>query len=139
MNAIGTPQEAGMRTTNWKQLFRRKDSGGHATASDTPALTIRAATPEDAEALARLAALDSSRAPRGLVLVAEVRGEPWAALSLDDQHAVSDPFRPSGELLPLLLERGRDLRRGEQARIRRHPRVWPRTELDGLHDTAAAR
>jgi hypothetical protein len=139
MYTNGTTQEDGMRTSTWKQIFRRKDIGGHAGAGDAPALTIRAAVPEDAGALARLAALDSSRAPRGLVLLAEVRGEPWAALSLDDQHTVADPFRPSGELVPLLLERARDLRRGEPAGIRRHPRVWPRTELDSLHETAAVR
>jgi hypothetical protein len=74
------------------------------------ALTIRMATPSDADALAHLAELDSSRAPQGQVLVAEVGDELWAAISLDDNHLVGDPFRPSGELQFLLVERARQLR-----------------------------
>jgi hypothetical protein len=85
-------------------------------------LTIRLARTSDALALFRLAALDSSRVPRGRVLLAVVGGEPWAAVSIDDSHAVADPFRPSGELLMLLLERARQIRREEKARQRRDER-----------------
>jgi hypothetical protein len=76
------------------------------------ALTIRMAMPSDADALERLAELDSSHAPAGRVLVAEVGGELLAAMSLDDNHLVGDPFRPTGELQYLLVERARQLRRG---------------------------
>jgi hypothetical protein len=79
-------------------------------------LTIRYAVSEDADALRRLAQLDSARPLQGTVLVAEVAGEPWAAISLDDFHAVADPFRPSGELVWLLVERARDLERAERDR-----------------------
>ena len=65
-------------------------------------VTLRYAGPADAAALDALAEVDSRRAPRGLVLVAEIGGELWAALSLDDHHAVADPFRPTGELVALL-------------------------------------
>jgi hypothetical protein len=88
-------------------------------------LTIRFATPDDEVALSRLAETDSSRAPRGAVLVAVVGGELWAALSLDDLHGVSDPFRPSGEALWMLTERARQLRRERRGRMQRLPRVWP--------------
>lgn len=64
------------------------------------ALTLRLAVPADADALQRLAELDSTHAPRGDVLVAEVGGEVWAAVSLEDHHAVADPFRPTGERVP---------------------------------------
>ena len=74
-------------------------------------LTIRFATPDDEVALSRLAESDSSRAPRGAVLVAEVGDELWAALSLEDGHAIADPFRPSGELSFLLAERARQIAR----------------------------
>jgi hypothetical protein len=101
-------------------LLHRKDPvPASAARGERPALTIRFAMPADAGALARLARLDSSRAPRGRVLVAEVGGELWAALSLDDQHAVADPFRPSGELVHLLAERGRGLHRAERREHRR--------------------
>ncbi len=111
-------------------LLRRKDLSAPTTPAGVPspvALTIRLAVPADEPALADLASLDSSRPPRGLVLVAEVRGELWAALSLDDGHAVADPTRPSGELLWLLLQHGRRLRHRERGRLAGLDRVWPRT------------
>jgi hypothetical protein len=77
-----------------------------------PSVTFRYAVPADAEALAVLAQLDSSRAPRGDVIVADVGGELWAAVSVDDGHAVATPFRPSGELTWRLMERARELSRG---------------------------
>jgi hypothetical protein len=87
-------------------------------------VTLRSARAEDAEALAALAALDSSHAPSGAVIVAEVAGELWAALSLDDGHAVANPFRPSGELTFRLAERARELNRAAR-RPRRRPLTAP--------------
>ena len=86
-------------------------------------LTIRYAVAEDADALRRLAQLDSARPLHGTVLVAEVAGEPWAAISLDDFRAVADPFRPSGELVWLLVQRARDLERAERDRRGRRRRT----------------
>ena len=90
--------------------------------------TLRLAVPADAEAVDRLAQLDSRRAPRGTVLVAEVGGELWAAMSVDDGHAVADPFRPTGELVAMLLERSRQMR--ATPRTPGLPSVWPRTGYD---------
>jgi hypothetical protein len=101
-----------------------------AVDSYAPALTIRYAVPADAEALDRLAELDSTRAPRGVVLVGEVAGRIWAAVSLDDHHAVADPFRPTGELVALLVARARQLRREQRGRTRALPRVWPEAGYD---------
>lgn len=84
-------------------------------------LRIRQAATSDAAALERLAALDSSHAPAGDVLLAEVGDELWAALSLDDGHAVADPLRPSADAVLLLGQRSRQLRRRD--RRRSHPRV----------------
>lgn len=72
---------------------------------------FRYAVPADAAALTELAQLDSSRAPRGDVIVADAGGELWAAVSLEDGHAVANPFRPSGELTWRLMERARELNR----------------------------
>lgn len=77
----------------------------------TPDVNLRLARRDESAAVERLAELDSARAPEGRVLVAEVQGELWAALSLEDFHAVADPFRPTEELVLLLVERGRQLRR----------------------------
>ena len=63
----------------------------------TPDITIRRADERDADSIARLAALDSTHAAQGLVLVAETDDELWAAISADDGHVAADPFRPSGE------------------------------------------
>jgi len=88
---------------------------------------LRYAGPDDADALRRLADLDSSRPPRGVVLVAEIRDELWAAVSLDDGHAVGDPFRPTAELLLHMLQRANALRRAQRGRMDGLPRVWPVT------------
>lgn len=69
----------------------------------TAQLTIRPAYADDYEALAKLAALDSSDGvpPRPL-LIAEVDGILRAALSLRDDSQISDPFFPSARLLTVL-------------------------------------
>jgi hypothetical protein len=99
-------------------------------APDAPGLRIRFAVEEDADALTRLARLDSSRPPRGPVLVAEVGRSIWAALSLDSQQAVSDPRKPTGELVWVLAERAREVRRAARGRMGGLPRVWPAADDD---------
>src|SRR5690242_15512306 len=61
----------------------------------TSTITIRRADARDADSIARLAALDSTRPPAGVVVLAERDGELWAAISADDGHVAADPFRPS--------------------------------------------
>lgn len=95
-------------------------------------LSVRWATPDDAVALDRLAALDDSRPPRGVVLLAEVGDALWAAISLDDGHLIADPFRPSGELAFNLAQRARRLKRAERGRMGRLPRVFPAGHGDFL-------
>lgn len=98
------------------QLTRRKE------IPVTPAtLRIRQARHSDAAAVERLAALDSSHAPQGDLLLAEVGGELWAAFSLEDGHHIADPLRPSADAVLMLGRRARQLRRGE--RRHSHPRL----------------
>ena len=92
------------------------------TFESTAPVTIRYGREADAEALAQLAQLDSQDALQGAVLVGEVAGEIWAAVALSDYRVVADPFRPSGELAFLLVERARQLRRHEGRRRRRSVR-----------------
>lgn len=89
------------------------------TFESTASVTIRHGREADTEALERLAQLDSQAALRGPVLVGEVSGEIWAAVSISDYAVIADPFRPSGELAFLLVERARQLRRHEGRRRRR--------------------
>ncbi len=115
-------------STTVPTLLRRLAGLVQHIPAGAPSLTLRMAVPADADALDRLAQLDSRRAPRGAVLVAEVGGDLWAAVSIDDGHAVADPFRPTGELVALMMERARQLRRGQ--RTRGVPRVWPQAGYD---------
>jgi hypothetical protein len=65
-------------------------------------VTLRPCRAEDRIPLAHLAALDSSEAPPGPVLLVEVDGELRAALSLKDGAVVADPFHPTAALTALL-------------------------------------
>ena len=74
-------------------------------------VTLRFAFPDDALALARLTALDSSETLSEPVLLAEVSGELRAALSLASGATVADPFHPSAALIDLLRARAAQLSR----------------------------
>ena len=88
-------------------------------------VTIRPSFPDDAEPLIRLATLDSSPPILGEVLVAEVAGELWAAVSLPDGRTIADPFRPSAELVRLLELRAAQLRGDAPAKAPALQRLVP--------------
>ena len=74
-------------------------------------ITIRTARPADADALRRLAALDSQRLPAGDLLVAEVGGSIVAAYEPTQGRAVADPFsRTAGAVDLLRMRAGSDAR-----------------------------
>jgi hypothetical protein len=104
-------------------MFPTSATQGHTLA---PTVVIRRATAAEAPVVEQLAALDSSRAPRGDVLLALVDGAPWAALSVADGHAVANPFRPSAEAVDLLRIRAAQLRDEAPAGRRRAVRrvLW---------------
>ena len=79
-------------------------------------ITIRPAYADDDRALARLAALDSAHKPSGPMLLAEVDGELRAALSLENQKAIADPFFPSLHLVSLLRAHAAETTRRSSAR-----------------------
>jgi hypothetical protein len=91
-------------------------------------VTIRPAFPDDSVAVARLAALDSSRVPSGSLLLAEIAGEPWAAIALHSGRVIADPFRPTAGLVELLRGRAGQL---VAARPRPTPRWVPRRSRAG--------
>jgi hypothetical protein len=90
-------------------------------------LTIRMAGSADAEALRRLAQLDSAPTPAPApMLIAEVAGELRAAVPLFGGRPIADPFRLTAELVALLTERARQIaaaRRRPARRLRRPARV----------------
>jgi hypothetical protein len=91
--------------------FRRRRVSRRAPLIAELAVTIRYAFPDDAQALGRLAALDSSEVPAGPLLVAEVEGELRAGLSLRGGAVIADPFVRTAALVDLLQTRARQLRR----------------------------
>lgn len=74
-------------------------------------VTLRYANAADSERLQHLAALDSSLAPSGAALVAEVDGRLRAALPLDGGEPIADPFHRGVELIELLRMRAGQLAR----------------------------
>lgn len=91
---------------------RRKRTAGRSPLDEGLGITIRFAYPDDAPALRRLAALDSKRVPRGSLLVAEVAGELWVAVSITGEGTpIADPFKYTAELITILQERAYRLSR----------------------------
>ena len=79
-------------------------------------LAIREADAADMPALMRLAQLDSRPLPQGNLLVAETDGGIRAALSVDDQSLIADPFTPTTELQQLLVLRANQLTNNRRRR-----------------------
>jgi hypothetical protein len=71
---------------------------------------IRLATESDVAALGDLAAIDHQEPLEGSILIGELHGEPVAALSLSDDRAIADPFRPTAHLLATMRVRARGLK-----------------------------
>jgi hypothetical protein len=76
---------------------------------DSEVITLRCAGPADEEALARLAAVDSTVPPAPPVLIAEVGDDIYAALSLHDATLIADPFHHTMAAQQLLRARAEQL------------------------------
>jgi hypothetical protein len=90
--------------------------GTRRRASETP-LVLRLCTVRDDETLEQLALLSGQRTPEGRFVVAEVDGEVVAALPLGGGEPLTDPFRPTAHLLPLLRLRAAQLADQPRARL----------------------
>jgi hypothetical protein len=93
---------------------RRPDNRRRRTTPVPPAeaIAIRRATPDDDVALLRLATLDSARPLHGDVLIADVEGEPHAAIEIATRATIADPFEPTTHLVDLLGVRAERLADG---------------------------
>jgi hypothetical protein len=94
--------------------------------SNSSRVELRLATPDDAEVLRRLAALDEQRELEGAVLIAFVDSTAVAALSVKDGRSVADPFVLTRELVALLRLRAEHLTGGTSGRGRRR---WSRLRV----------
>ena len=97
------------------------------TLASREPLVLRRSASWDAEALTRLAQLDSAPAPTGAMLVAELDHEIVAAVPFDGGRAIADPFRPTAAIVELLHARTHLLAGGAPAgrlqRLRPHLRM----------------
>lgn len=90
--------------------MKRKTRTVTPPSESTETLTIRMAVPADVPALERLAQLDSARPPEQLpTLVAVADGDLCAALPLNGGTAIANPFRPTAEIVAMLMTRAQQL------------------------------
>jgi hypothetical protein len=91
----------------------------------TAAITLRLAGRGEEGAIERLGELSGRPRPPGAYLLAEVDGQPWAAVPLAGGEPLADPFRPTIELKALLNLRAAQLdatwRAGRSAEVVRLP------------------
>jgi hypothetical protein len=88
--------------------------------SNTAEITIRRLDRTlDGPALARLAEKDTRPAPHGNALGAFVDGELMAAISIESDRVIADPFKPTSELRKLLKLRAGQMRGASHGRLRR--------------------
>lgn len=110
-----------------RMLFHRKPSGPVSGYRNSPAVTIRWATPADHQSVEMLAELDEARVPPAPLLLAFVGDELWVAASLSTGATIGDPFRATAEVAALVLERGRQLTMPNR-RPPRRPAMRPLTQ-----------
>jgi len=85
--------------------------------TSSPALSLLAAEPVDAPAVARLAALDETEPLAGPVLLAITDGRAVAALSVTDGRVAADPFTHTADAVAMLRLRARQQRRSGGRRL----------------------
>ncbi len=87
-------------------------------------VTVRWAEPRDRDAIRRVAERDSSAAPSGPTLVAEVGGRVMAARPIDGGETVADPFHPTRDLVDLLELRTAQITAHGQEKGRGMAALW---------------
>jgi hypothetical protein len=97
----------------FSRIFGNRSSkivNAHRAPGPSARVTLRPATDEDDEELARLAALYDRPLPSGPLLLAEVDGELQAALTLTGAQELMEPYLPTAALVELLALRAKHLR-----------------------------
>jgi hypothetical protein len=111
------------RDRELERNLRRREVRRARPATPHEAVVLRLDRVQDDEQLARLADLSGARSATGRHVVAEVDGAIVAALPLNGARVLSDPFKRTAHLVPLLELRARQITGGVQPR-RRSLGVW---------------
>jgi hypothetical protein len=88
--------------TSTSQMSTMNDNAQHTNDGQAAKMTIRVLRIEDVDAVTRLAQLDSSREPAGVLLGAELDGRLVAAISTSTGEVIADPFRRTAEIVGAL-------------------------------------
>jgi hypothetical protein len=102
-------------------------------------ITIRRLRERDELAVSRLAELDSAAVPAGRLLGAEIDGVLLAAISVETEALIADPFRRTIEATDLLRARVQQLRHPRIRRRLRAGRRGSRAALAGSPPGAGGR
>lgn len=89
--------------------FNSRATTGPESSREPRTVAIRRGHDGDVPRLHDLAELDSRQPLEGPVLVAVVDGAIWAALGVEDDRVVADPFLPTAAAVELLRLRVRQL------------------------------
>src|SRR5436305_13937985 len=105
MNPFLSKELAGEHIRDLREAAR----GARVRAEDKPEkrepfdrLSVRPFAERDIDAIRLLAALDSKQVPTGAVLVAAQAGGVVAALALNGDKGLADPFKPAGDAVAVL-------------------------------------
>lgn len=104
--------------------FHTRPEPALAAPAEHVAVAIRRARDADVPLLHDLAEVDSRKPLRGPVLVAFVEGRIWAAIGIDDDRVVADPFLPTAPAVELLRLRVTQLRAADGRPARRLLPRW---------------
>src|SRR3712207_6243415 len=115
---------------------RREAGAGESAVARRAGFAIRITDGSD-RAVEHLAALDGMPVPAGSVLLAEVDGVARAALPLEMDWAIADPFFPTADLVQVLRLRAAQLR-GVEDDARRARSLLERMHLAHAPRTRAA-
>jgi len=92
--------------------------------ADEQSVTIRRGFPEEEAVVRKLSRLDSRAPLEGPWLLAEVAGQPLAAISLASRDVVADPFSHTDDLVELLRARAGHLLASRRIGSRRNVTVF---------------
>jgi hypothetical protein len=127
MNTVLMEMTAAEHRADLRRTADRSRSVAGTRHNQPSRIELRHASPEDRDVLRRLAALDEAAPIDTPALIASADGRAIAAIALEDNRSVADPFAFSADAVALLTRRAEQL---SPARARRRPRIrLPRLRL----------